>query len=649
MSTTLDIPSSSGIVIVDNTSNSENILTAVQVQAHENLPIHHIQQQSQQHQHASVVGNEICSINTGDDYGNISASGIDAQSATLQSGVINFTSNDVLNNTQIFKFVSDDNTTILEPSSEEIQNYCNTGRINPGSKVHVISNIPFNPNKQHGQPSINLVGNGKNLPTNLNFVNAYITKSSLNTRKILNIPVKSQHSPATANQMQPQIGSAKTTTSNQLIQKVVPRNVQFVTRTSNAISNNNGNNNILMSRGGNIGSVQPSNTVIQSKGGASHQQVLMPQSSNIKATISQHGNVKNNTKTHVQSVKIFQGAQNKSSTGDIPSSSNQGGMKTVISNQSQKMTTIKTSSNTLGQHKYIKQFCNVTNNTTLASQQYSQHQIQQKNLSHQTNLIYSTNHNNNNNANTNNNNNTNSSGKVQTVHYQRSTNSINNVLIPGGKIVPKGTKYVVQNPNQTIVLPSSNSSNIMSVSGTSSGTNIHQIKLSGSQQFSNTTGGGTIKYVNAQGNVIQPPTKVRAIFQQTSSPNQQQHPQHQQSLIYNDGSIHQTDLSASQSNSSSIDELSVNETIMADEMSARILQSLSQQKVICSNNRQYNTQQQHHQIQSHNTIQKMYQAAAGTSSTTHKMFLASNDSGHFGSAASSHVRDERCERYFKVR
>lgn len=655
MSTSLDIPSSSGIVIVDNTSNNENILTTVQVQSHEHLPIHHIQQQSQQ---SAVVGtNEICGISTTDEYVNINTGGIDAQ-----SGVINFTSNEVLNNTQIFKFVSEDNTTILEPSSEEIQSYCTSGRLNPGSKVHVISNIPFNPNKQHGQQAINLVSNGKNISANVNFVNAYITK---NTGKIVNIPVKSQqHTQSNSNQVHQQMVGAKTTTSNQMIQKVsVPRNVQFVTRTSNISNSNVNSNNIIMSRGGgNSGSVQ--STVIQSKGGATHQQILMPQSSNIKTTMTQHNNVKNSNKTQVQSVKIFQGAQNKSS-GGIASSSNQGGMKSVISNQSQKLTNVKTSPNAMGQSKHIKQFYNVANSTqtSISSHQYIQHPIQQqqqKNLSqqqHQTNLIYSPNHNNNNNnnANTNNNNNTITTGKVQTVHYPRTANSINNVLIQGGKMITKGTKYVVQNPTP-IVMPSSNSNNIMTGTSGGTGSNMQQLKISATQSFTNSAvGGSTIKYVNAQGNVIQPPTKVRAIFQQSStSPGQQQlqhQHHHQQSLIYSDNSTHQNDMASSQPHNSSIDDMNVNGTIMTDEMSARILQSLSQQKIVCSSNRQYSVQQpqQQHLQQSHNMIQKIYQTAAGTSSAPHKMFLASNDSGHFGNAATSHVRDDRSERYFKVR
>lgn len=618
MSSSLDIPSSSGIVIVDNTSSNETLVKTV---PREHLPIHHIQQQ-QHHPHQSQT-QFINSNNDSnqDEYSNLQSTNVidTTNQNTLQTGVINFTTNDVLSNTQVLKFISDDSGTIIDQSNEEIQNYCATGRLitNPTSKVHVISNVPFTSNNKQigGQQTINLVSNGKITQTGVNFVNAYYAKpGTMQGGKILNLPVKATTNP---NQMQQQIINKG---GNQL--KVsVPRNVQFVTRTTNAIAGGN----IIMSRSG------QNNNVIQTKG----QQILVPQN-NIKSATITNNIVKNKTGAgaQLQSVKIFQGgnAQSQKCT-TLSNASTISGIKTIIPSQ-HKITNVKTSSTTVGGHKFTKQFSPINNNycantaATINSQTFvSQHQqIQSQKGAHlsqqQANLIYTAC-----NANTNGSNNG-SVTKVQTVQYQRAGN-LNNVLIQGKGIL-KGNKYVVQhNPNQThIVLPQTQSSgNLVAVSGTV--TNVQQLK-SLPHSFT-TNNSGTIKYVNAQGNVTQPPTKVRAIFQQHSSPTILQ--QNQQVLEHSNDSTtssitlvntqHSPSLSHTSASSAAMEEMIVNGTIMTEEeMSARILQSLSQ-KTIFTNNRTHNQINNNNNNNSLNNNNKIYTNSPNSQNTT-KVYLTQN-------------------------
>lgn len=115
-----------------------------------------------------------------------------------------------------------------------------------------------------------------------------------------------------------------------------------------------------------------------------------------------------------------------------------------------------------------------------------------------------------------------------------------------------------------------------------------------------TTGnsGGTIKYVNSQGTVIAPPNRIRAILQQTPS-SQQQPNAHQMQPSPNTTTTYFTTTQqlapSSDHNNVSADSMhspsaysnasaSGGEELMSDEMSARILQSLSQTKTVYNNN-----------------------------------------------------------------
>lgn len=115
-----------------------------------------------------------------------------------------------------------------------------------------------------------------------------------------------------------------------------------------------------------------------------------------------------------------------------------------------------------------------------------------------------------------------------------------------------------------------------------------------------TTGnsGGTIKYVTSQGTVIAPPNRIRAILQHTPSSQHQQSHQHLQQHSSNTTTYYTTtastanvvDLGSSVSSESMHSPSAYSnastsgEELMSDEMSARILQSLSQTKSVFNNN-----------------------------------------------------------------
>lgn len=154
-----------------------------------------------------------------------------------------------------------------------------------------------------------------------------------------------------------------------------------------------------------------------------------------------------------------------------------------------------------------------------------------------------------------------------------------------------------------------------------------------------TTGasGGTIKYVNAQGTVIAPPNRIRAILQQsTSSQPQQQmqtttsyyttsnHPASGSSELMSpvgtnsSESMHSPSTGYSNAPTSS----AASEDLPSEEMSARILQSLSQTKTMFNNNNSNhnnnNTMGRHPQIgttvvhQPHPTQQQQMHKPPGT-------------------------------------
>lgn len=151
-----------------------------------------------------------------------------------------------------------------------------------------------------------------------------------------------------------------------------------------------------------------------------------------------------------------------------------------------------------------------------------------------------------------------------------------------------------------------------------SASHLSGIGSNSSSSNSSSSSGGTIKYVNAQGNVIPPPSRIRAILQQQLPQHQQQHP-HQNTLpiVYGThehlagesislssafaSSSSAVTFTASGNSSRTIAENDTDQQLMSDEMSARILQSLSQKSVFNNNNNSNHNnlmrQQQQHQFQ----------------------------------------------------
>lgn len=582
---------SSGIVIVENSGNADTH-NIIQTQ-HQPQQQHHQQQQLVQHhiQTQQVIVN--------DEF-------INAENL-VASGGGHYITNEILSNAQIIKFVSEEEAALIEQqqqlqdeqlyttiTTQQHQSHQHQSHVqnisNPNSKVHVISNVTIVSKAQH-QPQPHTISfvNSKHIPSSGNMVNAtYIsTKQSTTlpqTGKIVNIPYKG------INQQQQHHHTTATTTKT--VQKVtVPRivtRVQTVPQQSNvnatiiSRSNNTIGSNIV---GGNAaGGAPPINSVIQT-----HQVQKQHTIQTVPAqSIGKLNNVRtaNRTNAVASTIKVMHG-NNTGSTIQKNTGLTIGGVGAIKTNLPQQQQQPIPKNHTKSS-KIIKHY----NNSQPSSAIYTPQQQQQQNKNIHVQQI-SINNNNNNHINTTN----------KTI--QRPASNINNIYIHGPiQRMNKNNKYTVQQHNQV-------SQMVLSSNQTQQQNQIQQpqqlqqhIKLSNSHQYqqmqtnigSSGAGGTTIKYVNAQGNVMSSQnTRVRTILQQSVSPLQQQQilsPQQQTLFTSSDVSQNTTNESLISPGTSvnSIDDIvMVNGTHMSEEMSARILQSLSQKSVYNNSNNNNNT------------------------------------------------------------
>ncbi|KAJ6646257.1 Inactive histone-lysine N-methyltransferase 2E [Pseudolycoriella hygida] len=538
MSTTHhDLSASGSIVVVDNSGNV-NISKS-------NTP------QTQQ-QYQRQIQNQQVIVN--DEY--INADGL------MASGVNYITTNNIINNAQIIKFVTEEEAAIIEQQQfhhQDDQMYGGMtaqqavqGIPNPNSKVHVISNVTIVSKPHQSSQTISFV-NSRHVPSSGSFVNTYIAKQ--NCGKL----VPYHQSPPHQNHQQ-QILTKHAQASSQVTQKApIPRTV---TRVQTISTQQQNSNNIVMSRNTNI---TPITSVIQSHQLQKHQHSMQLVPMNKAANLRNKPNSVSSS-----SVKVMHGTKAS-------------GMKAIPQQQQQHQQQMPPHLSKAKNSKLVKSYSSAP-----SSSMFDQHQI--KNIHVQSTGI-------------NNNNNTiNPNKMMQLAHFQQPQHHppqraiTNNVYIQG-TTVPKvnKNKYMMQKQSQIsqVMLP------IQS-----------QAQKATYQQHSQSivaASGSNIKYVNAQGNVIASSARVRTVMQQSSSSYQQT----QSVYLENTMSpvIPQDLQSTSSVTKCSVDDMMiVNGTHMSDEMSARILQSLSKNSSYNSSTR---TSNQHT-----NQAIKMTQQATYLKSTT---------------------------------
>lgn len=502
MSSTHEMPAASSSIIVVDSSGNVKSSTAPQSQ----------QQLQRQLQNQQVIVN--------DEF--LNADGL------VASGVNYINANDLINNTRIIKFVTEEEAAIIEQEQyhQDDQIYGTVtpqppaqGISNPNSKVHVISNVTIVSKPQLQTPNAISLVNSRNLPSSGTFVNSYISKQ--NSGKLY---------PSNQNHQQQQILAKHVQASGQVTQKItVPR---IVTRVQTISSQQQSSNNIVVSRNA---SVVPISNVIES------QQVQKHQHSMQLVPVNKANNLRNRTiATSSSSVKLMHSAK--------PS-----GIKAIQAPPQQShLSKGKTS-------KIFKSYSSTP--SSLSSSYDQQHQI--KNISVQSTSI-------------NNNNNTINTSKML-QHYQHLTpqRAITNSVYIQGTTVPKvnKSKYMIQKQSVSqVMLP------------------IQQTTQKSSyQQHSQSivaASGSNIKYVNAQGSVIASSARVRTVMQQSGGTSYQQ----TQSTVYVENTMSPVIPQELQATSSvtkcSVDDVViVNGTHMSDEMSARILQSLSKNSTYNSTTR----------------------------------------------------------------
>lgn len=537
MSTTHHEMSASGSIVVVDNSGNVNISKS-------NAP------QSQQ-QYQRQLQNQQVIVN--DEY--INADGL------MAGGVNYITTNDLINNAQIIKFVTEEEAAIIEQQQQQQYHHQDDqmygaiaaqqpvqGISNPNSKVHVISNVTIVSKPQHQSPHTISFVNSRHLPSSGNFVNTYISKQ--NCGKL----VPYHQSPPHQNHQQ-QILTKHAQASSQVTQKVsMPR---IVTRVQTISTQQQSSNNIVMSRNTNVA---PITSVIQSHQVQKHQHSMQ------LVPMNKPNNLRNKTNAVSSSVKVMHGTKAS-------------GMKAIPPQQQQQQHLSKAKNS-----KLVKSY---TPSSSIYDHQQQQHQI--KNIHVQSSSI-------------NNNNNTiNTNKMLQLQHFQQQHHPpqraiTNNVYIQG-TTVPKvnKSKYMMQKQSQMsqVMLPIQ-----------------QQQQKSSYQQHSQSivaASGSNIKYVNAQGNVIASSARVRTVMQQSGSSYQQTQSVYVENTM---SPVIQPDLqSASSVTKCSVDDMMiVNGTHMSDEMSARILQSLSKNSAYNSSTRNSN--------QHTNQSIKMTQQATYLKSTT---------------------------------
>lgn len=534
---------SGSIVVVDNSGNV-NISKS-------NAP------QSQQ-QYQRQLQNQQVIVN--DEY--INADGL------MAGGVNYITTNDLINNAQIIKFVTEEEAAIIEQQQYHHQDDQMYGAINaaqqhvqgisnPNSKVHVISNVTIVSKPQHQSPhhTISFV-NSRHVPSGGNLVNAYISKQ--NCGKL----VPYHQSPPHQNHQQQPILTKHAQASSQVTQKVsVPRGI--VTRVQTISTQQQSSNNIVMSRNTNVA---PITSVIQSHQVQKHQHSMQ------LVPMNKANNLRNKANAVSSSVKVMHGTKAS-------------GMKAIPPQQQQQQQHLSKAKNS----KLVKSYSSTPSSSIYDHHQQQQHQI--KNIHVQSSSI-----------NNNNNNNTINTNKLlQLQHFQQQHHPpqraiTNNVYIQG-TTVPKvnKSKYMVQKQSQMsqVMLPIQ-----------------QQAQKSPYQQHSQSivaASGSNIKYVNAQGNVIASSARVRTVMQQSGTSYQQTQSVYVENTM---SPVIQPDLQSTSSvTKCSVDDMMiVNGTHMSDEMSARILQSLSKNSAYNSSTRNSN--------QHTNQSIKMTQQATYLKSTT---------------------------------
>lgn len=537
MSTTHHEMSASGSIVVVDNSGNVNISKS-------NAP------QSQQ-QYQRQLQNQQVIVN--DEY--INADGL------MAGGVNYITTNDLINNAQIIKFVTEEEAAIIEQQQQyhhqDDQMYGAIaaqqpvqGISNPNSKVHVISNVTIVSKPQHQSPHTISFVNSRHLPSSGNFVNTYISKQ--NCGKL----VPYHQSPPHQNHQQ-QILTKHAQASSQVTQKVsMPR---IVTRVQTISTQQQSSNNIVMSRNTNVA---PITSVIQSHQVQKHQHSMQ------LVPMNKPNNLRNKTNAVSSSVKVMHGTKAS-------------GMKAIPPQQQQQQHLSKAKNS-----KLVKSYSS-TPSSSIYDHQQQQHQI--KNIHVQSSSI-------------NNNNNTiNTNKMLQLQHFQQQHHPpqraiTNNVYIQG-TTVPKvnKSKYMMQKQSQMsqVMLPIQ-----------------QQAQKSSYQQHSQSivaASGSNIKYVNAQGNVIASSARVRTVMQQSGSSYQQTQSVYVENTM---SPVIQPDLQSTSSlTKCSVDDMMiVNGTHMSDEMSARILQSLSKNSAYNSSTRNSN--------QHTNQSIKMTQQATYLKSTT---------------------------------
>ncbi|XP_037031288.1 uncharacterized protein LOC119070877 [Bradysia coprophila] len=550
MSTTHHEMSASGSIVVVDNSGNVNISKSNAPQSQ--------QQFQRQLQNQQVIVN--------DEYMNADG---------LMAGGVNYiTTNDLMNNAQIIKFVTGEEAALIEQQQYHHQDDQLYGAMsaqqsvqgisNPNSKVHVISNVTIVSKPQHQSPHTISFVNSRHLPAGGNYVNTYISKQ--NCGKL----VPYHQSPPHQNHHQQQILTKHGQASGQVAQKgSMPR---IVTRVQTISTQQQSSNNIVMSRNTNVA---PITSVIQSHQVQKHQHSMQ------LVPMNKANSLRNKPPNAVSSsVKVMHGTK-------------AGGMKAIPQQQQQQQHLSKGKNS-----KLVKSYGSAPSSSIYDQQQ--QHQI--KNIHVQSNSI-------------NNNNNTiNTNKMMQLAHYQQQQHQqqhhhhppqraiMNNVYIQG-TTVPKvnKSKYMMQKQSQMsqVMLPIQQQAQ----------------KSSYHQQSIVAASGSNIKYVNAQGNVIASSARVRTVMQQSSSSYQQTQSVYVENTM---SPVMPQDLQSTSSvTKCSVDDMMiVNGTHMSDEMSARILQSLSKNSAYNSTTRNSN--------QHSNQAIKMTQQATYLKSTTTEQLAVLN-------------------------
>ncbi|GAB0099513.1 hypothetical protein DMENIID0001_153850 [Sergentomyia squamirostris] len=521
---------------------------------------------------------------------NVQSSGV---GSNLTGSVINLTPNDIIAGPQILKLVStsDDNLVSIDQASVQPELVGNIRGQNflsqpqqlmannqNGSKVHVISNVTLVSKSQATPQTINFVNtitkSINNSSANSGYINAFVsTKALPPSGKIVNLvnPIKG----AAVNQQ---------STQKSIVQKVaVPRNVQVLTRVQTLTHATLGGN-IIMSR---LSSQQQ------------QQFQPTPKQTTVKATTTGYGGVGVKTSKMItsgqQQQPMYQPGM-KIYAGSAPGQKIAQGVKAVVSKAQggQKSTT----TGVVGPNKMVKQVYNsgsLTPTLTTITQQYPPANMAKSAGIHIQAPM----------------NNTTAGIPVKLNSIQgvgqptlggamvqnRTLSNYNNLVIQsaGGQKTMRSNKVIqVQHHNSTI-----------QQSTQLPGNHIKMVQQNPSSVPSfNVIQGGTIKYVNAQGNVTQSPSTKMRPGAVVATPNAIYSPNlHQSNATYINNIADSTAISATvdvvATNATVDDMMYVNGMSMDEEISARILQSLSQ-KAVYNNNRYL--QQQKYIVPSSNIV-----------------------------------------------